>query len=157
MFVSAGASRGWVLWVVGCVAVASLAACSNNQVKIESRPMPAGASFTGDWYSPQYENMTLTQTGATVRGTFTYKTGGELEGTLDGNVLYFKWSQPGDFKVARRDVSGEGYFVMDESGDSFTGRWGYEDDNHSGGVWDAERLEKRQQEEGFDEPIFKRP
>ena len=145
------------LWIGACaalVALFALGACSGAQKKIDSKPMPAGVSFTGEWYSPNYEKMTLIQTGNAVKGTFSYKDGGTLEGTLEGNVLYFTWVQVGDFNKAVRDVKGSGYFVIADDGNAFSGRWGYNEDNHSGGVWDGERVDARKPEEGFDKPIF---
>lgn len=148
----AGAVRPLVM-LVAMVAVLGLVACSNTQ-KIPSKPMPAGVSYQGEWYSPQYENMTLTQSGGKVTGTFTYKGGGTLEGTLEGNVLHFEWIQPGDMARAQREVRGKGYFVIADDGQSFEGRWGYDGDNTGGGTWSAERLDTSGPKEDFSAPIF---
>lgn len=133
-----GLLRAWL-----CLAALALAlscvACATKP-EIPSQPMNKGVNLSGQWYSPQYEKMILEHRGDTVRGEFSYKSGGVLEGTLQGNVLYFTWEQPGDFAVARRDVGGKGYFIFSPDGTTFTGRWGYEEELDSGGAWDGERV-----------------
>ena len=135
-----------------CVAAAATA-CGGGPVKIPSQPMPPGVSDTGDWYSEQFNNMRLDQKGTQVTGTFAYKEG-TLEGTLDGNVLYFKWVQPGDKEKARPEVSGNGYFVISANGSALEGRWGYNEDNAEGGKWTAQRIDTSGPREDFDAPIF---
>jgi len=131
-----------------------LSACGSVQKKIESRPLPVGISFAGKWYSEQFEKMEVTQAGTTVKGTFSYKGGGTFEGELEGNVLYFEWIQPGDTASARAEVTGSGYFVIADDGALLDGRWGYGEDNHTGGVWRAERVDAEKSNEDFDKPIF---
>jgi hypothetical protein len=114
-------------------------ACASTP-DIPSQPLNKGVNLSGQWYSPQYEKMTIEQKGAKIIGSFTYKTGGVFEGELQDNVLYFSWEQPGDFKVARRHVGGRGYLVFSPDGATFKGRWGYDDALDSGGAWDGERI-----------------
>lgn len=124
--------------------------------QLTPKPLPAGVSFSGTWYSPQYDKMLLEQKGNKVIGTFSYKEGGHLEGELDGNILYFNWDQPGDFAVGRRTISGSGYLVMSDDGRSLAGRWGYDDDREGGGVWTADRFEKGKDDPADSGPIFKK-
>ncbi len=140
------------LAMASAVLMMAMAACGGPQ-KLEPRAMPPGATFNGKWYSPQYENMELKQAGTKVTGTFSYKNG-SLEGTLEGGILYFEWTQPGDMSKAVREVRGTGYFIMGADGESFEGRWGYGDDNADGGVWTADRIESKGPKEDFDAPIF---
>ncbi len=147
--------RPW-MWLLGIVAAATFLAACSSAPSIPSKPMPRGVSYTGKWYSPQYENMILKQqSDGTVKGKFSYKNGGTLFGKLEGNVLHFDWIQPGDFDVARREVRGKGYFSINDDGATFSGRWGYDDDNTGGGAWDGERVvEEKNTPIRDDEPIF---
>ncbi len=113
------------------------AACASAPL-IPQTPMPAGASFTGLWYS-NYDDMQLVQQGDKVSGTFEYKTGGQLSGTLQGGVLHFDWVQIGDLSVGRREVKGKGYFIMGKDGQHFEGKWGYEDSLSNGGSWTGDK------------------
>ena len=100
--------------------------------------------------------MEFKQKGDRVTATFSYSNGGTLEGTMDGNVLYFEWFQPGDFSKARRDVKGSGYFILADDGRSFSGRWGYDSQREGGGVWTGERIIEDEPEYDVDAPVFGR-
>lgn len=147
-------------WIVkaGCVVAlaVAVAGCSAAQeIPVQPRPLPSGVSYTGKWYSPQYEDMVLTQKGDAVEGEFTYKGGGTLKGTLDGHLLIFDWVQPGNKQEARQEVRGRGYFALSEDGEHFQGEWGYGDSMLGGGVWNGDRLSERQGP-SFDpnDPVF---
>ena len=130
-----------------------LQGCSGAQT-VETRPLPPGINLSGNWWSPQYENMVLSHQGDTVKGTFTYRTGGTLEGHLDGDVLYFEWIQPGDFDKARREIRGSGYLRVGPDGRTLEGRWGYDDDRLGGGAWTAEKQVESEPDYDVDEPLF---
>jgi len=119
-----------------------LGACSTAAPMPQAQPMPAGQDFTGVWYSPQFEHMNLRQTGDRVAGVYTYRTGGRIEGTVDGNILTFTWVEPGDKQRARRSMKGGGYLQLVESSDEnhdyeLRGEWGYNEDMQGGGPWEA--------------------
>lgn len=128
-------------WVLGVVFIAS--SCGPTMAQIESKPIPPGVSFTGEWFSPEYDNMKLEQKGTHVTGTFSYREGGTISGELDGNVLRFDWEQPGDMSKARRAIHGKGYWVISDDGKGLRGQWGYMDSDTDGGTWNAERLGTR--------------
>src|SRR5690554_8116161 len=92
-----------------------LGACSTAAPMPQPQPMPAGQDFTGVWYSPQFEHMNLRQTGDRVAGVYTYRTGGRIEGTVDGNLLTFTWVEPGDKQRAPRKMHGDGHLRLDET------------------------------------------
>lgn len=119
--------------------IAAAFACSPSHTVPESKPLPAGTSFSGVWFSPQYEHMYLRQTGNEIRGIYTYANGGTLEGTVDGNVMTFAWIDPGDKDEARRNMKGKGYLQLLKDGEStkLVGQWGYDDKAHGGGPWEA--------------------
>ncbi len=122
------------------IVVAFSMSCSAGQKLPEPQPMPEGATFGGVWFSPQFEHMYLRQTGNEVRGIYAYKSGGTLEGEVNGNLMTFKWIDPGDKVNATRSVSGEGYLQMVREGDRVVlrGEWGYNDSRTGGGPWEAE-------------------
>ena len=127
----------------------SVGGCGTSSPPMPSPgPVPTGAQFQGVWYSPQFEQMYLRRTGDKVRGVYTYKYGGTFEGEVQGNLLMFKWIEPGKASEARRDIQGRGYFELTQGpkGPMLKGRWGYNEDAQGGGPWTAERI--RDLEEG---------
>jgi len=127
-----------LLLVVALLFAAVLSTSCGASVQIPSKPMPSGATFTGLWYS-NYGDMKLVQKDDSVTGTFDYKTGGRIAGTVTGGVLRFDWVQDGDLSVGRREITGKGYFVISDDGLKFEGQWGYGDNLTDGGTWTAEK------------------
>ncbi|MBR4986346.1 MAG: hypothetical protein IKY83_11485 [Proteobacteria bacterium] len=118
----------------GCLSLGTMS-CGAPQANIPTRSMPAGASFSGLWYTT-FGDLKLTQRAdGYTRGTFDYKTDGEVEGKVEGGVFILDWIQPGDFQVGRREVKGKAFFVISDDGLSFEGRWGYNDSYDNGGIW----------------------
>jgi hypothetical protein len=120
----------------------ALSSCATTPNVPKSQPMPAGKTFTGVWYSPQFEHMNLRQTGDRVAGVYTYQNGGRIEGKVDGNLLIFTWVEPGNKERARRSMKGSGYLQLlvgkGEYGKTkLAGEWGYGDDLTGGGPWTA--------------------
>lgn len=124
---------------------AALSGCGPREV-IPQRAMPAGATFTGLWYTT-FDDLRMTQNGTEVIGTFEYKSGGKIAGRVEGGVLLFDWVQEGDLSVGRREVSGKGYFVISDDGRKLDGRWGYGDSRTNGGTWTGDRADRDYQEE----------
>lgn len=89
-------------------------------------------SWTGDW-STNWGDMTLTQTGSKVTGTYTHDQG-KISGTVSGNTLTGTWSE--DPSYSPPSDAGEVEFVMSEDGKSFTGKWRYGSEG-SWGVWEG--------------------
>ena len=132
-----------VTGLMACVlSAAAMTGCASNSAKnIPVAAMPEGESFSGLWYT-KFGDMKLTQKAdGTVKGTFDYKTGGEIEGTVEGGVMKFSWIQPGDFQVGRRDVSGHGYLVLTKTPEETEckGEWGYADNYTGGGQWHGKK------------------
>ena len=69
--------------------------------------------------------MTLTQTGSSVEGTYSFESG-KVNGTVSGNVLSGRWGGGTD---RDRIMTGEPFeFTMSaDVGESFTGTWGHDD------------------------------
>jgi hypothetical protein len=68
--------------------------------------------------------------GNRVLGTYECCGGGKIEGTITGNVIRYRWSQPG--------ASGLGIWVVASTGE-LIGTWGVADDV-SGGGWNLTRI-----------------
>jgi len=130
--------------------VAALAfGCGGSGVSIAEGPMPEGGSFTGVWHSPQYGEMHMVQTGSSVVGEYTKdERRGRIQGTVQGNVLRFEWSEQREL-VAGRPITtrGRGYFryAIGEDGDHYIqGEWGHDNNMTGGGPWNAVRDRRRQ-------------
>ena len=117
-------------------------ACKSTPTIPEAGAMPAGVTLSGVWYSDQFEQMYMRQVGDEVRGVYTYKYGGTVEGQITGDLIKFRWIDPGDPDVARRGFQGEGYWKIVTEGDRvyLRGQWGYNEEATGGGPWEAERI-----------------
>jgi hypothetical protein len=125
-------------------------ACGTTAPALRAGPMPAGGSFTGVWFSPQYGEMHLVQNGATVIGRYAKEEKvGRIQGSVEGDLLRFEWTQKRELIVGRATESkGHGYFrvAMDEGEKAWKldGRWGNDDSEINGGPWTAIRARNRQ-------------
>ena len=130
-----------VLVMMTCAWALAASSCATPKPQLpEPGVMPADGSFEGVWFSEQFEHMYLREVDGKVRGIYTYKYGGTLEGEIRGNMLVFRWIDPGDQDEARRGHEGQGYLklVEGEYGAALRGKWGYNDDYIGGGIWNAE-------------------
>ena len=143
---------------VCCVAVLFAVGCGGSQkaarVEIAPRPMPQGGNFDGVYQSPAYGRMEFTVQGANVVGLYEGERHyGKIEGTIDGDVLNFTWTQwQQDLQGKERTSTGHGYFryVIDEEKTTasskmvhkLNGEWGYDADN-AGNPWKAVKLSER--------------
>lgn len=121
---------------------------SSRRASIPVVPMPSGGSFTGIWHSPQYGEMHLVQTGSHVVGCYVQnERRGRIEGSVEGNVLRFQWSERREMVVGRPTTTrGRGYFAytIGDDGDHYIrGEWGADDDETGGGPWNAVRDRRR--------------
>lgn len=132
---------------------ALLAACGgpSNLADVTPEPMPEGESFTGVYQSVQYGEMHMVQTGVGVIGEFRKDDrSGTIQGTTDGNVLRFRWTQTRELVRGRpTESSGRGYFTYVMGGDgraNLVGEWGLDDAEIGGGPWRAYKLRNREPE-----------
>jgi hypothetical protein len=128
---------------------------TGQTVTIPQGAMPSGQSFTGVYRSPQIGDINLSQTGDAVIGAYEYDRGdchvrATLEGSTTGNLFRFHWSE--DHRQCGRMalVTGRGYFLIatETTGETqrarLWGRWGYQNDDRSGGPWTAFKIPGRQ-------------
>jgi hypothetical protein len=132
-----------MVWLTG--------ACGGSGTEeIKPGPMPENGTFSGVYFSPQYGEMHMVQNGSAVVGKYKKdERAGTLQGEANGDVMRFEWTE---FKalVSNRpqQTRGHGYFryMVDASnGDHLIkGRWGLNDDNTTGGEWNAYKSRTRE-------------
>lgn len=137
---------------VGFLALSVLGCGSSAQLAdVTPGPMPEGGSFTGVFFSSQYGEMQLVQTGASVLGEYHKdERNGRIQGTAHGNILRFEWSEHRELVVGRPQTTrGRGYFkyMVDSNGDHvLVGEWGVDNNEVGGGPWRAVKSRNRRPE-----------
>ncbi len=128
---------------------------SGQRMNLSQGAMPAGQTFTGVYRSPQIGDIEIVQTGDSVAGRYEYDRASchvraRIEGTVSGNLLRFNWRE--DHRPCGRiqPVIGRAFFIYHlEETDGIQrgrlfGRWGYQEDDQSGGSWTAFKQMNRQ-------------
>ena len=109
--------------------------------------MPAGGNFTGVWFSPQYGEMNIVQTGTTVLGEYAKdERHGRIEGTVRGDVMHFQWTEFRELIRGRPITTrGRGYFhyVIDGDDHQIQGEWGQDQNEVGGGPWTGVKAKRR--------------
>jgi hypothetical protein len=107
--------------------VAALAAIAQAVAGTPKKVKPATCFDLGitHSYTSNWGEVTLAQHGCKVSGTYR-DSDGTIEGTLEGNMLRYTWTQS--------DSSGRGVFVVATNGE-LVGTWGTSDDEVDGGGW----------------------
>lgn len=134
------------IWLVF---VALLVGCGGNEgyKKLVAGQLPDMGNWDGVYYSDAYGRMELSDNGnGTIVGLYEgERFHGKIEGTAEGDLLNFKWTQWNeDLNGKSRETKGQGYFryVIKEEGTMeksrpthyIEGEWGYLDAN-SGNTW----------------------
>jgi len=114
------------------VSALAIGGCSRYG-KPGAKSLPSGVYFSGSWNS-NWGKIELSQEGTSVFGRYEGFRNGSITGTIDGNLLLYRWTQN------ENEQHGKGWMVINDSGDELDGRWGYDDDDHTGGNWHARRL-----------------
>lgn len=127
-----------------------LAACGGGGGRANISPgvMPPGQTFTGVYSSPQYGEMQLVQTGVQVVAEYVQdERRGRIQGTVQGDLMRFEWSERRELVVGRPNVTrGRGYFRFlhgDDGSYYILGEWGHDQNETGGGPWRAVRLRNR--------------
>jgi hypothetical protein len=100
-------------------------------VAIFALPLVSPAQTPNPWsgtWDTEFGRMTLTQSGSSVEGTYTYDDG-HLTGTVSGNVLNGRWDEAPT--RTGPDDAGPLQFTLSSDGRSFTGTWRYDGDDPS--------------------------
>ncbi len=124
-----------------------------QDVDIRPGPMPDGEGFTGSYHSTQIGDVYLEQTGDSVVGTYEYDRAschatGRIEGTAQGNLLRFHWTESQRACGRIAPMRGRGYFLfwVDTAGNGrANGEWGVNNNESGGGPWSLFRDRVRRQ------------
>lgn len=137
------------------LAIVLATGCGGDRLPpIQSKPMPEGGTFTGVWFSPQYGEMHIQQTGSSAVGRYTKdEREGRIQGQVEGDVMRFEWTEERELIVGRPvETKGHGYFriVKDDVENTWkiVGEWGHDDADRGGGPWNAVKSKSRKPELG---------
>jgi hypothetical protein len=109
-------------------------------------PMPEGGNFDGVFMT-DFGRMELTETGGNITGLYEGEMRyGRIEGHVDGDLLYFKWTQWDErLRGKPRETSGHGVFkydielIKDHKRHTISGEWGF-GDSEVGNLWKGNKL-----------------
>jgi hypothetical protein len=128
---------------LGAVSVGGCGGAQPQGPSWEPGPAITGLNLSGRWYSQDFGDMELNQTGPKVMGKYEHPRGPEHNGTIRGDItgdlLRIEWIQPGNSAAAVFPIRGRAIFRIAKDGTKIDGRWGYDDDELSGGTWKAEK------------------
>lgn len=124
-----------------------------QQVDVRPGPMPDGEGFSGSFHSAQIGDVYLEQTGDSVIGTYEYDRAschavGRIEGTANGNLVRFRWTESQRSCGRIQPLMGRGYFLfwVDSAHNGrLSGEWGSGDRENGGGPWALFRDRVRRQ------------
>ena len=131
-----------------------LGGCGGTEKVVTPGAMPQGGTFTGVWFSPQYGEMHMVQTGATVVGKYEKaERTGRIQGHVTGDLMRFQWTEKREMIAGRpTETTGRGYFriVFDEPEGvyKFVGEWGHDQQEMGGGPWNGVKSKKRKPDLG---------
>lgn len=144
--------KKFLISILPVLAVLLVFGCGGGQgvTKIKKGPMPPGARWTGTYFT-NWGEMELSQTGSSVVGTFGERNG-HIEGTADGNILVFHWTenQKSSLTSTKKKVEGSGFmrFYIIKAGEDkidehrIEGTWGYGSKKTGGGKWSGYKSTK---------------
>ena len=122
---------------------------SATMTDVDIRPgaMPDNDTFSGSYHSQQIGDLFLEQTGDHVVGTYAYDRGncratGRFEGSAQGNLLRFTWTESQASCGRLAPLRGRGYFLFwkDSAGNGrVNGQWGTGENESGGGPWSGFR------------------
>ncbi|MFN3198823.1 MAG: hypothetical protein ACE366_10490 [Bradymonadia bacterium] len=127
----------------------NLAGCGGAPEKPKMQPGPAipGLNLNGLWYSQEFGDMKLIQSGDTVQGSYQNPRGPEYDGTLrgkiNGDLLRIDWIEPGDTARAIFPKRGKAVFRITHAGTKLQGTWGYDQAEEGGGRWNAQKSQQQ--------------
>jgi hypothetical protein len=106
------------------------------------RPIP-GLNLTGKWYSREFGDMKVTHEKGQVRGKYEDPRGpdhnGTLRGTINNDLIEIEWIKQGNPLAAVMPMRGKARLRILDRGCKLDGLWGYDEDWHGGGVWQADK------------------
>ncbi len=124
--------------------IGALTACGAPQKKqVEAGPPIPGVNLSGAWYSTEFGDIQLVQAGLQVTGKYEDRRGpdhnGHFRGTLQGDLFRLTWVKPGNVRAAIEPRKGRAWLRVSRDGKNLSGRWGFDESEDDGGVWNAEK------------------
>jgi hypothetical protein len=110
---------------------------------LQVKSMPEGGTFTGVWFSPEYGEMHMRQSGASVIGRYSKdERSGRVQGNVEGDIMRFEWTEKRELLAGRSvQTKGHGYFRISKDDADKTyklvGEWGNDAAERGGGPWTA--------------------
>lgn len=131
------------------VSVAACGGAGGGRASVSPASMPPGGSFTGVWFSPQYGEMHMRQSGNAVIGEYSKdERVGRIQGNVIGNLMRFSWTEERELVQGRPSLNrGRGYFQLKFDGngrENIIGEWGIDDSEIGGGPWNGYKMKNRQ-------------
>jgi hypothetical protein len=136
------------LWCA-CLVLGGCGGKTQNPALIP-KSMPSGGSFTGVWFSPQYGEMHLSQSGSNAVGRYEKdERRGRIQGSVEGDIMRFEWTEKREIiKNRPMETKGHGFFriTKNEAEDTWNlaGEWGNDQAETGGGPWTAVRSKTMQ-------------
>ena len=117
---------------------------------VKAGSMPEGQVWTGVYYSQQFGELHLVESGDNIVGKWKAKDEskwGKMSGTVQGNVFHFAWDEyQSGFAIGKAGHQhGKGYFVYGMNKDNqpaLTGEYG-NDEDETGAPWNAMKEKDR--------------
>ena len=133
--------RGWSYLVVLCFL---LIGCGGTvQTGVKAGPAVPNLNLSGGWYSAEFGDLKVVHDGQRVTGTYQDPRGpdhnGHFRGTILGDLLRLEWIKPGNARAAILPQRGRAWLRISRDGKKLSGRWGYEQSDDDGGLWNAEK------------------
>lgn len=129
-----------VLMGLSFLPAASIVSSGSIPANNSSLEKPSNCSWTGNW-NTYFGNMTLTQSGNIVVGTYEADSG-RINGTAIGNRLLGTWSDAPDYTPPGQ--AGNLEFNMSDNCNSFSGRWRYGSEGNWSTDWSGTRIQPTQ-------------
>ena len=111
---------------------------------IPGPPIP-NLNLSGGYDCPQFGFMKLKHVGNQVRGTYEgirqHDDSGSILGTIEGDLIWLEWNQPGEVDSVILPKKGKGWLRILNGGKLLKGKWGHDLSKENGGEWIAERSE----------------
>lgn len=115
---------------------ASIVSSGSIPANNSSLEKPSNCSWTGNW-NTYFGNMTLTQSGNKVVGTYEADSG-RINGTVSGGRLVGNWSEAPSYSPPGQAGSIE--FNLSANCTSFSGRWRYGSEGNWSSNWSGTRM-----------------
>ena len=127
-----------------CVVCISTMGCGGSAKQVvKPGPSIPGVNLSGRWYSTEFGDMKVVQSGVQFSGQYFDRRGpdhnGRFRGQIVGDLIRLEWIKPGNALAAVMPRRGRAWLRIKERGQVLSGRWGYDQSNDDGGIWTAEK------------------